>query len=321
MSAKDMSALKAKINHLQDTLAQQTADMSVMRSILQSSNATITELREAVTVGYDQLKTSKKEQSKTQKALIDAQDDNNMMIEKMAALHQVEIEKITAQAQTDRQQEIAQRETLEHNHTIAMEKITQERDCAKEESGQYLIDIAILGEEISTLHAQNSALQSQNELLSAQRQSEIAELGSLLQQKEQTSSELANRLNTTQAHQSVLNRLQRPHESLNRALSNRLAVRSYKAARTKLHSDTDIIAGSKLFDAEWYKATYPDIADQDPLAHFVQNGLYELRNPSPHFDSLKYHLANPDVTENETPALLHYIQFGKAEGRAAHPVG
>ncbi len=184
-------------------------------------------------------------------------------------------------------------------------------------------DIALLGEEIGLLHGEistqkagNAALKEEIDRLNAVRQAEVAELGTLLDQKDQVAGGLA----ATQARQAVLDALKGPHERQRRALQNRLSVRTYKQARDRLTAETQLVKNSDLFDTQWYKTTYPDIGDQDPAQHFAQNGLYELRNPSAAFDSLKYHLANPDVTESGIPALLHYLRHGKDDGRPIHPV-
>jgi len=50
------------------------------------------------------------------------------------------------------------------------------------------------------------------------------------------------------------------------------------------------------------------------------NGAYELRDPGPQFSSLRYHKAYPDVTAGGSPALMHFLRNGMAEGRTAFRV-
>ena len=47
--------------------------------------------------------------------------------------------------------------------------------------------------------------------------------------------------------------------------------------------DDDYLAlqASGLFDAAWYRQTYPDIAALDGLAHFCAHGWKEGRRPNP----------------------------------------
>jgi hypothetical protein len=80
---------------------------------------------------------------------------------------------------------------------------------------------------------------------------------------------------------------------------------------------------AKLFDAEWYLATYPDVAEAgfDPAEHFLSHGAAEGRNPGPHFDSAAYLTANPDVAAAGANPLLHYIEHGQSEGRPLRVAG
>ncbi len=111
-----------------------------------------------------------------------------------------------------------------------------------------------------------------------------------------------------------------------------------------------------LFDAEFYREAYPDIADADPLHHFVTVGAFEGRdphplfdtdfylnqlaapaginplcdyldrgaalgwNPHPMFDGGFYLRRYPDVREAGMNPLVHYILHGAAEGRKPHPL-
>jgi len=78
-----------------------------------------------------------------------------------------------------------------------------------------------------------------------------------------------------------------------------------------------VLQNSTLFDAEWYRENYPDIAgeDTDVIEHYVRVGAFEGRNPGPGFETMAYYLANPDIAAAGWPALVHYVMFGRAEGR------
>lgn len=78
---------------------------------------------------------------------------------------------------------------------------------------------------------------------------------------------------------------------------------------------------SGLFDADWYLATYPDIARSggDPRIHFLQFGSAELRSPGPNFDAAWYAQQYPDACADGFEPLAHYLALGRAEGRK--PVG
>jgi hypothetical protein len=72
-----------------------------------------------------------------------------------------------------------------------------------------------------------------------------------------------------------------------------------------------------LFDADYYLATNPDVRDSrvDPLAHFMEYGWREGRNPSRDFDVAYYRRVNPDVEAVGLNPLVHYAWAGAREGR------
>lgn len=77
---------------------------------------------------------------------------------------------------------------------------------------------------------------------------------------------------------------------------------------------------SPLFDARWYLAQYPDIAEhklfsKNPALHYLKFGGFEGRNPGPDFNSQDYLDANPDVAAAGINPLYHYLRFGQAENR------
>src|ERR1700761_6444765 len=76
-----------------------------------------------------------------------------------------------------------------------------------------------------------------------------------------------------------------------------------------------------FFDADWYRARYPDVAasDLDPLQHFIRHGAAEKRDPNRFFDTAWYVEHYPDVAASGLNPLLHYAQAGAAELRNPHP--
>ncbi len=83
----------------------------------------------------------------------------------------------------------------------------------------------------------------------------------------------------------------------------------------------ELIRASGLFDAAWYRETYPDIAaaGADPLVHFADWGWREGRRPNPYFDTAWYLRHNPDVARSGLNPLVHYIRFGEAQNRSPCP--
>lgn len=93
--------------------------------------------------------------------------------------------------------------------------------------------------------------------------------------------------------------------------------------------------GSKLdwvFDPVYYAKTYPDVANdsyygknKDRLfEHYTTFGIYEGRWGTKNFNCLYYVVNSPDLRNAYgtvyTSYLKHYINYGKAEGRAANTV-
>lgn len=84
----------------------------------------------------------------------------------------------------------------------------------------------------------------------------------------------------------------------------------------------ETLKASGLFDAQWYCATYADVASSGLSAweHFVQQGFEQGRAPGPGFSPAQYLSINADVAASDFQALEHYLLFGKNEGRALEHV-
>lgn len=77
-----------------------------------------------------------------------------------------------------------------------------------------------------------------------------------------------------------------------------------------------LVRASGYFDAEWYARTYPEAGGpRAALAHFLQKGAALGHDPGPSFSTSAYLAANPDVREAGCNALIHYLRFGRNEGR------
>ncbi|WP_250865920.1 class I SAM-dependent methyltransferase [Caballeronia sp. INSB1] len=86
--------------------------------------------------------------------------------------------------------------------------------------------------------------------------------------------------------------------------------------RARLEENARIVAGSPLFDAEWYVQQYPGASGKSAAHHFVSVGTAEHHDPSPLFDAQWYLKHNPDVAAHGMNPLVHFEKFGRAEGRA-----
>lgn len=82
-----------------------------------------------------------------------------------------------------------------------------------------------------------------------------------------------------------------------------------------------MVAGSGLFDPDWYLQSYPDVAAAgvDPLRHFLENGASEQRDPGPYFSTAHYLAVYPDIAAHGLNPLVHYLRAGWREQRAIRP--
>ncbi|MCT7967757.1 DUF4347 domain-containing protein [Laspinema sp. D1] len=109
------------------------------------------------------------------------------------------------------------------------------------------------------------------------------------------------------------------------ALSSEFGLQ-YALPTGAVGSSSRLNVSTVLFDADYYLAQYPDVAEAvangtlpSAIAHFTQSGLAEGRLPSAFFAET-YLKDNPDVAEamaNGTlrSALEHFLKSGFAEGR------
>ena len=75
-------------------------------------------------------------------------------------------------------------------------------------------------------------------------------------------------------------------------------------------------------DYDYYVSTYPELAGLDPVeaaTHYRDIGWAEGKNPSPAFDTTYYVTENPDVVETNQNPFVHFLIYGRAEGRRPHP--
>ncbi|HEY3475119.1 MAG TPA: sulfotransferase family 2 domain-containing protein, partial [Anaerolineales bacterium] len=90
--------------------------------------------------------------------------------------------------------------------------------------------------------------------------------------------------------------------------------------RRRLEQDRTLIVSSGLFDADWYLAKNPDVAEAkvEPARHYLLAGGFEGRDPGPNFSSSGYLDRYADVRDSGQNPLVHYLRYGRREGRAAN---
>lgn len=78
-----------------------------------------------------------------------------------------------------------------------------------------------------------------------------------------------------------------------------------------------LVEESGLFDSRWYAEKHPEMVSSgiSPVKYFVDRGLFEDHDPGPNFSCEKYRKKYADVAKAKTPAFLHFLRYGKFEGR------
>lgn len=85
----------------------------------------------------------------------------------------------------------------------------------------------------------------------------------------------------------------------------------------KKYQHIALIKESGLFNIEWYQNICPELSKLPltPIEHYLSIGYKMGLNPSQEFDGNLYLERYPDVAQEGVNPLVHYILFGKNEGR------
>jgi hypothetical protein len=82
---------------------------------------------------------------------------------------------------------------------------------------------------------------------------------------------------------------------------------------------TALIRESGMFDEDYYRFYHPELPDdEDAIVHYLRVGASLGLDPSEKFSTRVYLHQNPDVAQTESNPLVHYLQFGRAEGRLVY---
>jgi len=119
--------------------------------------------------------------------------------------------------------------------------------------------------------------------------------------------------------QKNISRVQKGIENFNRTLninllSNYLTSRKsiWKRLLRWLHyrmqRESRILHKGSLVDADYYFRSYPEVKESglSAITHYVRFGVQEGRNPSEHFDTLKYLCEHPELIPKGINPLVHF---------------
>ena len=107
-----------------------------------------------------------------------------------------------------------------------------------------------------------------------------------------------------------------------RSFLNRVIAKLRRLMPHKRNDTVRDVLGSGLFDADWYALNNPDVQNtaQTPIAHYIQFGWREGRDPHPLFRSQWYLEAFPELLTLRTPPVEHYFRVGWRVGANPHPL-
>ncbi|GAA3712706.1 hypothetical protein GCM10022421_19970 [Oceanisphaera sediminis] len=251
--------------------------------------------------------------------------------EKAAALQsasaraELEQESALLLEQLHRVQEALESSLLEHNAQKAKQEKTlgQAREQLNQAQTTHKEQLATLRQQLEALTQEKAAALQSVKAYAELKQENTLLLEQLFVVQEELEKHLTASQPQAEQHTSMAVSAQtdanegvkpaKQPSALNRQLKKR-------AEKKRLKRKAAELAGSPLFNTEWYLKEYPDVAadktfSQDPALHYLTCGGFEGRNPSPHFNSQDYLNANPDVATAGFNPLYHYLRFGEAENR------
>ena len=87
--------------------------------------------------------------------------------------------------------------------------------------------------------------------------------------------------------------------------------------------DVGAIRACRLFDADWYLETYPDVKalGMDPAEHYLWFGARLDRNPSPRFNTAGHRKMNPGTADDTANPLFRFISRHRTAERPAARAG
>ncbi len=91
--------------------------------------------------------------------------------------------------------------------------------------------------------------------------------------------------------------------------------------RARLTVEYRLVARSGMFDGDWYRLAYPDVArsQANPIVHYLTRGADLGYAPSRRFDTRQYVIDYPDAAASPRNPLIHFLAVGKRRGDIPAP--
>ncbi|MCU6673727.1 coiled-coil domain-containing protein [Leclercia adecarboxylata] len=171
---------------------------------------------------------------------------------------------------------------------------------------------------LANIEKKNKDLEAKNKQIQeslATRFDELANLAKLLEISERT----------LMAREAELEGVKKSLEKFKNTLTWKAAkparIISARLSKTKKSGSKEqhiaLIIESGLFNTEWYQKICPELSKLPltPIEHYLSIGYKMGLNPSEKFNGNLYLERYPDVAQEGVNPLIHYILFGKNEGR------
>jgi hypothetical protein len=189
--------------------------------------------------------------------------------------------------------------------------------------------LAASSQRVATLEAElaggERAIQAELDALRAQHAATLRELSAVAARAMAAEAELARVREETAAHDAGWDALR----AWVRAMVARTAPPSRRAgafarllgrrgAADPMEADLALLRASPLFDAAWYIASNPELAEAaaDPVRHYLVTGAEAGGDPGPWFDSQAYLREHPELAATGENPLIHAIRSQAVAGPA-----
>ena len=246
---------------------------------------------------------------------------NTVYENELAALNEaLASERVAFKSVSSKKRELELAYEKEKAERVRLQKRVDEISEIKKDRDLVFKQLQLVQEQLELENAKSIGLGNKLEDHKAQIQQKNKKLQILSRRKKEAVSRLAE----SQEQISLLSRKvhvgEPVHDSRDKKSSFKLGFirRKRLSVNSRKDSEMELIRNSKLFDANWYLSTYADVeaSGVDPVEHYCEHGVADLRNPSPYFSTEWYLTAYPDVAKENINPLVHYLSVGQSEGRS-----
>jgi hypothetical protein len=276
------------------------AELNGLKKKLEDAHTVLSAERHKVATQSDQLADLERERSRAETSLTAAAAEAQQLRDELAVQAQI----------------VAEQSAMIGHLQDAQARTEKDRDflgrCVEK------LESAVTRLEVDLSGSRSRAVQLDSALEAAQRCVEYS--AKVATATSTTAARLETELSTAGARaarsEASLARATRELSEIKRPAGWRLLTPIRRIAnRVEIRANLRLIESSSLFDRAWYLENCPEVAELDPILHYLQIGALKGRNPSPLFDNDWYLDQYPDVRAMGINPLVHYLRYGTREGR------